>query len=160
MARLLDEAIDLVAYEAKTANVVMHRTAASHLPFAKGDRVQVQQILVNLLLNGIQAMHDIEGRDRELRVLVTRDSGSMIMVAVQDTGTGIKSDDPNRIFAPFFTTKADGMGMGLSICRSIVEAQGGAITASNNSSYGATVAFTLPVHLSDEVAETQTQTSV
>jgi signal transduction histidine kinase len=110
-----------------------------------GDRVQLQQVLVNLLLNGADAMSDVTDRPRRL-VLRSRDEGNdRVAVAVADTGVGLAPEDGDRIFAAFFSTKADGLGMGLSISRSIVEAHGGRLWATpNGDSPGATFHFTLP----------------
>lgn len=145
LASLIEESISLVSREALAAHVVMLPACEQDLPLVAGDRVQVQQVLVNLLMNAIQAMTDVVDRARLLNVEATSIDDEMVCVLVSDTGTGISGEDPMHIFAPFYTTKGDGMGMGLSICRSIIEAQGGRITASNNPNYGATIAFTLPV---------------
>ena len=144
LPELIDEAIALVQREANAAQVSIRRLGADSLPLVIGDRVQIQQVVVNLLINGIQAMHAVNDRPRELCIELGTEAESMMKVAVRDCGTGIGGDDPARIFEPFFTTKADGMGMGLSICRSIIEAQGGRISAANNTDQGATIAFTLP----------------
>lgn len=143
MADLVKEAVALLAREAQAARVAVLVFGGEALPPAMGDRVQVQQVLVNLLMNAIQAMREIKGRPRELCIRLAEEDG-MVRVAVEDCGTGIEGE-PARIFDPFFTTKKDGMGLGLSICRSIIEAQGGRITAGNNPAHGATIAFTLPV---------------
>jgi signal transduction histidine kinase len=90
-------------------------------------------------------MREVEGRPRRLDIGLALEEGQAVRVSVRDTGTGI-AGDPATIFQPFFTTREDGMGMGLSICRSIVEAQGGRIVAANNPEYGATISFTLPIH--------------
>ncbi|MBO9712387.1 ATP-binding protein [Sphingomonas sp.] len=144
LIELSEEAMALVQREARAAGVTMRRLNGEAPPLAAGDRVQVQQVLVNLLMNGIQAMRDVRGGRRELSVAIG-EADAMLRVAVEDSGTGFAGDGAQRIFEPFFTTKEDGMGMGLSICRSIIEAQGGRIMASNNDGEGATVAFTLPL---------------
>ncbi len=112
------------------------------LPATTGDRTQLQQVLVNLLLNAEQSM--VESPRREIAVTTKADAGK-IEVAVRDTGHGIAPEHIDRLFRTFFSTKADGMGMGLPICRSIVETHGGAINATNNAGGGATFAFTLPI---------------
>jgi C4-dicarboxylate-specific signal transduction histidine kinase len=110
-----------------------------------------------LLLNAVQAMQSVD--DRERRITVSLDAeDERVRVEVRDRGSGIQ--DFEKIFAPFFTTKQDGMGMGLSICRSILEAQGGSLSAKNNKDdYGAAISFTLPVQSSQTVDETEMQTS-
>jgi C4-dicarboxylate-specific signal transduction histidine kinase len=143
LADLVDEAVALVEREAQAAGVMVRHNQDGAVPSALGDRVQVQQVIVNLLMNGIQAMREVDGRPRELCVALRRDDDGAVQVAVQDCGTGIDGD-PAQIFEPFFTTKADGMGIGLSICRSIIQTQGGRISAANNPDHGATIAFTLP----------------
>ncbi len=140
---VIGEAVSLIEREARSAQVIVQRSCCGSALSALGDRVQVQQVLVNLLMNGIQAMREINGRQRNLTIRVDADGNEMVRIAVRDSGTGI-GGDPSRVFDPFFTTKSDGMGMGLSICRSIIEAQGGRISASNNDDVGATFAFTLP----------------
>jgi len=109
-----------------------------------GDRVQLQQVLLNLITNGVDAMKGVTERARELTVssmLAERDS---VLVAVEDTGTGLDPAVAERVFQPFFTTKPDGLGMGLSICRSIIEAHGGRLWVSPHAPHGADVRFTVP----------------
>ena len=149
---LIDDAIALIQHEARARDVVIHRYGNADSAVA-GDRIQIQQVLVNLLMNGIQAMRDMETRKRELCVSVDATQANHVRVAVQDCGTGFPDGGAVRIFEPFFTTKKEGMGMGLSICRSIIEAQGGRIEASNNIDAGATVAFTLPTVKAELVVE-------
>jgi signal transduction histidine kinase len=103
----------------------------------------VQQVLVNLIRNGIESMEAVVGDARTLQIRSCRDGSQAIRVEVRDAGTGF--NEPERAFEPFFTTKQNGMGMGLAICRSIVESHGGRLWAANNNSLGATVAFTLPL---------------
>lgn len=142
---LVEEATGLIAREARAAGVSVE--VASKVPVQRvvGDRVQIQQVLVNLFVNAIQAMRGNTG-PRRLQVRLDEEADA-VRLAVIDSGAGI-AGDPARIFDPFFTTKSDGMGLGLSICRSIVEAQGGHIIAANNADRGATIAFTLPVDTS------------
>lgn len=123
-------------------NVVIDLDLAPELPPVRGDRVQLQQVLLNLVLNGMEAI----GSDREGRriVLQTRQAEGVVRIAVRDQGPGIPGDKLSRIFETFYTTKTDGMGMGLAISRSIVEAHGGRIWAENNPNRGATFSFTLP----------------
>ncbi len=107
------------------------------------DRVQVQQVLVNLIRNGIQAMGNMGEGGRSLHLRSSRDGSDAVRIEIRDAGTGFS--DIDRVFEPFFTTKKNGMGMGLTICRSIIEAHGGQFWMRNNESNGATVAFTLPI---------------
>jgi PAS domain S-box-containing protein len=142
IATLVEDSVALIHREAQASGVDF-----AHLPARSvdvlGDRVQIQQVIMNLLMNGIHATQRVEGRARLLRISCADAGEKMIRVAVEDSGTGINGD-PGRLFQPFFSTKEDGMGMGLSICQSIVQAHGGEITAHNNARHGATVSFTLP----------------
>ncbi|WP_218064172.1 PAS domain-containing sensor histidine kinase [Nguyenibacter vanlangensis] len=144
LPELIEDAIALIQREARAGNIAVRRSGRVDLPLVYVDRVQIQQVLMNLLMNGIQAMRDVIDRSRELCIETDATQEGMVRVAVHDRGVGFPAGGEARIFEPFFTTKAEGMGMGLSICRSIIEAQGGRISASNNNHSGATVAFTLP----------------
>jgi signal transduction histidine kinase len=108
------------------------------------DRVQLQQVLINLIMNGAQAMGD-SGGPRRVRIATRRFDELHAQIVVQDSGTGISEENASRLFAAFFTTKAEGMGIGLSICRSIVEAHGGRIWAESPEEGGAMLLFTLPI---------------
>ncbi|CAM2156424.1 two-component system, LuxR family, sensor kinase FixL [Pararobbsia alpina] len=119
--------------------VTLKLDLARALPSLSFDRVELQQVVINLVTNAIDAMSHIDDRARELEITSRLDDDGKIVIAVRDNGTGIASDHTNRIFEAFFSTRADSMGMGLSICRSIVEAHGGRIWAVNNPRYGATV---------------------
>jgi PAS domain S-box-containing protein len=112
-----------------------------------GDRVQLQQVIINLVMNGIEAMLPVTDRPREMVIRTGRDE--VALLSVTDSGVGISPDDAGRLFKAFFTSKSSGMGMGLSICRSIVEAHGGRLSASSNEGPGATFQFTLPLHRED-----------
>jgi signal transduction histidine kinase len=111
-----------------------------------GDRVQLQQVIINLMMNGIEAMLSTTDRPRELVIRSGQDDAHGVLVSVMDCGVGISAEDADRLFNAFFTTKPDGMGMGLSICRSIIEAHGGRLWATANVPHGATFQFTLPVN--------------
>lgn len=141
---LVDDAVTLLQRDARAADVTIRKAWRRPPPPVWADRVQVQQVLVNLVMNGVQAMREVEGRKRELGILAEALPDGTVRLSVQDSGTGFADGDAERIFTPFFTTKAEGMGMGLSICRSIIESQGGRISARNNDGHGATVSFTLP----------------
>jgi signal transduction histidine kinase len=114
-----------------------------------GDRVQLQQVIINLVMNGIEAMQSVTDRPRELVIRSRQDETQRVLVSVTDCGVGISPEDADRLFNAFFTTKSGGMGMGLSICRSIVEAYGGRLSASGNEGPGATFQFVLPAHQED-----------
>ena len=148
LPKLVDEAVALVAHDARAADVIILREEERGIPMVRADRVQVQQVLVNLLLNGIQAMR-VEDRVRQLTIKLASREAGMLYVEVRDTGIGLA--DPSAVFAPFFTTKGDGMGMGLSISRSIVEAHGGSIQARNNPEFGATFSFSLPTEAANDL---------
>jgi signal transduction histidine kinase len=125
--------------------VVLHTHLSAGEQPVLGDRVQLQQVLLNLILNGIQAMEAVIERRKELRVSVTIAEPDRVQVAVEDTGPGLDPTIAPRIFAPFFTTKPDGLGMGLSICRSIIQAHDGQLWASPGTPHGTVLHFTIPV---------------
>lgn len=141
---LIREVRTLIEGAALKNQIVLHTELASDLPPTMGDRVQLQQVMVNLILNGIEAMSDVAGRQRRLVIRSDMPRADQVLVAVQDSGIGIDPNHQKRIFDAFFTTKAQGMGMGLSISHSIIEAHGGRLWATSNSDYGATIQFTLP----------------
>jgi signal transduction histidine kinase len=124
--------------------VALHTDLAADLPPVLADRIQLQQVLLNLLLNGMEAMRGVTDRPRVLIVRSQKGEVGTIRVAVQDAGTGIDPQHLERIFTAFFTTKPAGLGMGLAISRSIIEAHGGRLWATPNDGPGATVQFTLP----------------
>ena len=124
---------------------VMLRTDLTDQPLqVNGDRVQLQQVLLNLTMNAIDAMSSIVGRDRLLTIASGIDENGMARITVEDTGSGIEQAHLNRIFEPFFTTKSTGMGLGLCICRSIVETHGGKLWASPRSPFGTRFYLTMP----------------
>jgi len=145
LSELIEDAIALVQREARIAGIKVRRTGSANLPPVLADKVQVQQVMMNLLLNAIHAMQEVRGRPRELCIETSASPAAMARVAVIDCGIGFARGGEAKLFEPFFTTKPNGMGMGLSICKSLIEAQGGRIFASNNDGFGATVAFTLPL---------------
>jgi PAS domain S-box-containing protein len=141
---IIDDVIPLIQREVINHGVWLRLDLAPELPPVLGDRVQLQQVIINLLINGIQAMASVTVGPRELIIRSRRHEADMVLVAVQDSGIGVAPENVARLFNAFFTTKRDGMGMGLSICRSIVEAHGGRIWASGNTGPGATFQFALP----------------
>jgi C4-dicarboxylate-specific signal transduction histidine kinase len=142
---LLREVADLMYAEAVRHQVALITELSAGLPVVMADRIQLQQVIVNLIQNGIEAMVDVADRARTLVIRSEAPAPDRILVIVRDCGTGIDSKNERRMFDVYFTTKARGMGMGLAISRSIVEAHGGKLWASNNSDCGATLQFTLPV---------------
>lgn len=140
------DVVALVQREVLSHRVRLRFDLDADLPPVFGDQVQLQQVIMNLMMNGIEAMAGVTERPRELLIRSRRHEGGHVLVAVQDSGIGIDSEHLDRLFTAFFTTKTDGMGMGLSICRSIVEAHGGEMWASLNDGPGATFQFTIQSH--------------
>jgi PAS domain S-box-containing protein len=143
---VIREVIALVQRELIRHLVSLRMELAPALPMICGDRVQLQQVMINLVMNGIEAMQSVTDRPRELVVRSGRDEPGQALISVADCGVGISAENADRLFNAFFTTKASGMGMGLSICRSIVEAHDGRLWATANAPHGATFQFTLPVN--------------
>ena len=141
---VIAEVLALADSELRRHRVALHTDLAAGLPPVWGDRVQVQQVLLNLVLNGVEAMRGVTDRPRALLVRSQPEEAEAIRIAVQDAGTGIAPQDLERVFTAFYTTKPAGLGMGLAISRSIVEAHGGRLWATPNDGPGATVQFTLP----------------
>jgi signal transduction histidine kinase len=135
----------LVQRELISHQILLPMELAPALPIL-GDRVQLQQVIINLTMNGIEAMQSVTDRPRELMIRSGRDETHRVLVSVTDCGVGISAKIADRLFNAFFTTKSSGMGMGLSICRSIMEAHGGRLWATANVPHGATFQFTLPVN--------------
>jgi PAS domain S-box-containing protein len=143
---VIREVTVLVQRELISHAVSLRMEVAPTLPMILGDRVQLQQVIINLVMNGIEALQSVTDRPRELMIRSRQDETQRVLVSVTDCGAGISAEDADRLFDAFFTTKAGGMGMGLSICRSIIEAHGGRLWATANVPHGATFQFTLPVN--------------
>ncbi len=143
--RLVEQVVDLEAPEARQNEVRVELALAAGLPRALADGIQVQQVILNLVRNGIESMHQVDAADRRLEVATRRAGNGHLEVAVSDRGAGCSPEDLERLFDAFFTTKEHGMGMGLAISRSIVEAHGGQLAMSPNPDGGLTFRFTLPV---------------
>jgi len=135
--------LSIVRVELQKRRVELHTQLNKHLPTVQGDKVQLQQVVLNLIMNGIEAMHLVE--TRVLKVQTDQTKPGMVRVSIEDTGTGIDPSNLDRIFKPLFTTKENGMGMGLSICRSIIESHGGRIWVSAAVNGGSIFQFELPV---------------
>ncbi|HTN93463.1 MAG TPA: ATP-binding protein, partial [Gallionella sp.] len=147
---VINEVIALVQLELISHRVSLRTELAPALPLILADRVQLQQVIINLAMNGIEAMEMVTDQPRELVIRSQQlDDARQILVTVEDRGVGISSENAERLFDAFFTTKSSGMGMGLSICRSIIEEHGGRMSAANNAGPGATFQFTLPLHQED-----------
>jgi PAS domain S-box-containing protein len=140
------ETIPLVQRELISNQVLLRMELAPALPMILGDRVQLQQVIINLVMNGIEAMQSVTDRPRELVIRSRQDEKQQVLVSVTDCGVGISAENADRLFNAFFTTKPSGMGMGLSICRSIVEAHGGRLSTYGNEGPGVTLQFVLPLH--------------
>ncbi|HTB18739.1 MAG TPA: ATP-binding protein [Bryobacteraceae bacterium] len=145
MNDLIREVSVLVEGAALRNQVVLQTELAADLRASMGDRVQLQQVIVNLILNGIEAMSEVTNRPRRLLIRSLMQNPDEVLIAVRDSGIGIDPKNAKRIFDAFFTTKAQGMGMGLSLSHSIIEAHGGRMWASSNDDHGVTLQFTLPV---------------
>ena len=146
---IVREVIVLMQHELIRHGISLRTELATATSLVLGDRVQLQQVVINLVMNGIEAMETVTDRPRELVIRSRCDEAQSMIVSVTDCGVGISRDDADRLFKAFFTTKSGGMGMGLSICRSIVETHGGRLSASRNEGHGATFQFVLPFHQED-----------
>jgi C4-dicarboxylate-specific signal transduction histidine kinase len=141
----IQEVVTLAQDELRKNGVMLRIDLDPTLPPVVGDRVQLQQVVLNLLINAIEAMACVDGHDRELQMISRRREPEIVLVAVRDSGLGIGQQSFEEISEAFFTTKPHGMGMGLSISRSIVRNHGGRLWAEANSDRGATFQFTLPI---------------
>jgi two-component system, LuxR family, sensor kinase FixL len=137
------EVIALARTEITRKRVTLDARLADAAPVILGDRVQLQQVMLNLILNAVEAMSD--GEPRELLIETRRDDGASAVVSVSDTGPGVEAVIADRVFEAFYSTKPGGMGIGLSICRSIIEGHGGKIWARPNEKRGSAFQFTIPI---------------
>jgi len=150
----VDEVAALLQEELRRSQVILEKDFAD-LPLVNGDRVQLQQVIVNLFKNAADAMKDVDDRPRHLLVATAPDEGDRVRLTVSDAGPGIAPEASERIFDAFYTTKVDGMGIGLSVSRSIIESHHGRLWAQPNDGPGATFAFSIPCRsepVSDPVA--------
>ena len=140
------EAIGLIRSDALIKNVPIAPRLAPNLPAVRGDRIQLHQIMLNLTINALDAMKGTPASERRLEIATMRINAHSVQVAVEDTGTGIAPDQIDKVFEPFFTNKPQGLGIGLTICRSIINMHGGRIWATNNPGGGVTFRFDLPIN--------------
>jgi PAS domain S-box-containing protein len=138
------EVIALSLSELQRSRVILRAELADDLPPVTGDRVQLQQVILNLLLNASDAMSGVHDRPRQLVIRTEGDEGDRVRLSVQDAGVGLKREDVDRLFEAFYTTKAGGMGIGLSVSRCIIESHDGRLWASPNNGPGATFSFSIP----------------
>jgi PAS domain S-box-containing protein len=141
----ISEVIGLTRNEMSNSGVVVQPRMADDLPGIWGDRVQLQQVILNLIMNAIEAMNEVSEGSRELLIGTAKAEPDGVLITVSDSGPGLPEASPDRIFEAFYTTKASGLGMGLSICRSIVEAHGGRLWATPNEPRGAVFCMMLPI---------------
>lgn len=154
LSNTIREILMILQSDAALRNVRVVLDVSPDLPQVRGDRIQLQQVLLNLLLNAFDAMKDCPADEREVLVRAEADGAGLVRTSVSDLGTGLTSDKLDRIFQPFFSTKREGLGMGLSISKSIIEAHGGKLWAENNNGRGATFCFTVPIEGSGERPDT------
>jgi PAS domain S-box-containing protein len=146
---VVNEVITLLHHELASHRMSLRMELAPALGPVRGDRIQLQQVILNLIINGMEAMQPVAEGQRELVIRTSENEARQILVTVSDCGVGLAAENADRLFDAFFTTKSGGMGMGLSICRSIVEAHGGRLSASANAGPGATFQFILPLYQED-----------
>jgi C4-dicarboxylate-specific signal transduction histidine kinase len=137
--------IALIRIEVLRQGVSLRTEFATSLPAMNGDRVQLQQVILNLIMNSVEAMSGTNGEERELTIITETEASGTVVVRVRDSGPGLDPQCMDRLFEAFYTTKSSGMGMGLAICRSIIENHGGRLWATANVPRGAVFQFTLPV---------------
>jgi signal transduction histidine kinase len=142
---VISDALELLGLEIGSQNITLETQLCAGAAYVQADRTQLQQVLLNLIRNAIEAMRGTNRFPRRLRVRTSIDTG-VISVAISDTGPGLDATTAKRIFEPFFTTKSGGMGLGLAICRSIVLSHGGRLWAEPRAPHGCTFEFTLPAH--------------
>jgi len=152
LQELIEQVATLLSSEIQARGAALRITVSPKLPDVRGDRIHLQQVLVNLLLNGLDALDARQNGARQIEISAAHVEGGLVEVAVKDTGVGIDPDRLVDLFEPFVTTKSEGTGIGLAISKAIVEAHGGHIRAENNPGSGACIRFTLPVACPEEAA--------
>jgi C4-dicarboxylate-specific signal transduction histidine kinase len=140
---VIDETVPLVKRETLNHRVRLELQLAPGLPTVRGDRIQLQQVIINLVINAVQAMATVTDRARVVVIRTQAHESDQVLVAVEDVGIGVAPESLDRLFSAFYTTKPDGLGIGLSICRSIIQAHGGRVWASRNIGPGMTFQFTI-----------------
>ena len=150
---LIREVIAVVHGELESHQVILQTELRDGLPPVLAEQTQLQQVILNLIMNAVDAMSSVADRDRVVIVRSDMDGSAHALITVEDSGTGIEPSHMSRIFEPFFTTKAHGMGMGLSICHSIIELHGGQLQAAPRSPYGSIFSAKLPTVASGNVRE-------
>ena len=145
MNAVIEDTISLVHHETERNKIFLRTELHPGVPSVSGDRVQLQQVILNLAMNGIESIAGLDHEPKRLMIRSTLSNTGELLVSVEDTGLGIEVEHADRLFAPFFTTKPQGIGMGLPICRSIIEAHGGRLWAAKNQPRGAVFHFALPV---------------
>jgi signal transduction histidine kinase len=138
------EVIELARGEALKNGISVETQFADGLPIITGDRVQLQQVVLNLILNALQAMHVVDNDTKQVHITTSQAELNDLCIGVRDTGPGLSPQTLSHLFEPFYTTKPNGMGMGLAICRSIIEAHGGRLWATRCEPRGALFQFTIP----------------
>jgi C4-dicarboxylate-specific signal transduction histidine kinase len=141
---VIREALSFVRHDSEERSIRVHLDLAADLPSTLGERIQLQQVVVNLLVNSAQALDAIPPHEREITVTTCREGPESVAFSIRDNGPGIPAGDPERVFAGFFSTKEAGMGIGLTICHSIIAAHGGTITVANPPGRGAEFRVVLP----------------
>jgi signal transduction histidine kinase len=150
------EVISLSWNELQSGRVILRTELAPDLPPVTGDRVQLQQVILNLLLNAADAMSEIDDHSRQLMIKTEVHNGDQVRLSVRDAGVGFDPDSVNKLFEPFYSTKSEGMGMGLSVSRSIIESHHGRLGAARNDGPGATFYFSIPLQSSDGLTSAPT----
>jgi signal transduction histidine kinase len=141
------EVIALTRSELVRHGVSLQTQLATGLPLIEGDRIQLQQVILNLILNAVEAMSSIDNGTRDVRITSEREASNAVLVTVRDFGPGLDPRSVDRLFEAFYTTKPSGLGMGLAICRSIIEAHEGQLWAEKNEPIGSKFVFTLPLDI-------------
>ena len=148
---IIRETLAFLQFDLEKNQVALRLDLSDRVPAIRGDRVQLEQVILNLVINACEAMAPVKDRLRELRVSVSESDNQNVVVSIRDTGVGIDPQQIDKVYDAFFTTKPSGIGMGLSICRSILEAHGGQISVVPNAGPGVTVQFSLPADRSNSL---------